>query len=346
MKVPAAAVSALLLCLAACGGGGGDGGPSPSPSPQAQLLSSTGLYTNIATQQIDPQNRFFAPQYVLWSDGGTKGRWLRLPTGTRIDSSDMNRWVFPVGTKIWKEFVFQGRRVETRLMEKIAPGEGTAAWSFRTFQWRADGSDAELASADGVRDVAPTAFGTQHDLPSQAQCTQCHNRGGDAVLGFSALQLSDALDPLAQRPAESVTVDDLVDQGLLTHAPATDPRIAADTPSGRYAMGYLHANCGNCHNPGGTAGFLTMDLFHREGTRSERDEQAYRTTVNRLTTAYVIPGLGASESFRIKPGSTSQSAILVRMNHRSDAHAMPPIGSEVPDEAGIRAVTDWVRRVR
>lgn len=347
MKLSVPAVPVLLVCLGACGGGGGGGGgPTPSPTPQETLLSSTGLYTNIASQQIDSRNRFFAPQYVLWSDAGAKRRWIFLPPGMQIDTSDMNRWVFPVGTKIWKEFVFQGQRIETRLIEKVAPGEGTGAWTFRTFQWRSDGSDAALASADGVRDVAQTQFGTLHDLPSQAQCMQCHDRGGDSPLGFSALQLSDDLDPLAERPADSVTLNGLVAAGLLTRPPAAQPRIAADSPTGRVAMGYLHANCGNCHNPRGRAGYLGLDVFHREGTHSERDEQAYRTAVNKRTSAYVIPGMSPSQSFLIKPGSPSQSAIVVRMSHRGDAHAMPPIGSEVTDAEGIGFVTDWVRRVR
>jgi hypothetical protein len=338
-------VPALLVCLAACGGGG-DGGPTPSPTPAETLLSSTGLYSNIASQQIDSGNRFFAPQYVLWSDNGAKRRWIFIPPGTRIETSDMNRWVFPVGTKIWKEFVFQGRRIETRLIEKVSAGDNIGAWTFQTFQWRTDGSDAVLAPPEGAQNVAQTDFGTFHDLPSQAQCMQCHDRGGDAPLGFSALQLSDALDPLADRPSESITVDGLAAQGLLTHVPAGDPRIAADTPAGRVAMGYLHANCGNCHNPRGRAGFVGLDLFHREGTRRERDEQAYRTAVNRLTHAYVIPGLSPSQSYLIRPGSPQQSAIVVRMNHRGDTHAMPPIGSEAVDAEGVRLVTDWVRRVR
>ncbi len=345
MRCSVAALPALLVWLAACGGGGGDGGPAPTPPPET-LLSSTGLYSNIASQQIDPRNRFFAPQYVLWSDAGAKRRWVFLPPGTQINAADMNRWVFPVGTKIWKEFVFQGRRVETRLIEKTTAGDGLGAWTLRTFQWRADGSDAVLAPIEGAMNVAQTDFGTSHDLPSQAQCMQCHDRGGDAPLGFSALQLSDDLDPLAERPSESVTVAGLVAQGLLTRAPGSQPRIAADTPSGRAAMGYLHANCGNCHNPRGRAGHLSLDLFHREGTRSERDEQAHRTSVNRLTTAYVIPGLGPSQSYLIRPGSPQQSAILVRMNHRNDGHEMPPIASEATDAEGIALVTEWIRRVR
>jgi hypothetical protein len=339
------AAASLLLGLAACGGGG-DGGPDPSPTPGQTLLSSTGLYTNIATQQIDPRNRFFAPQYVLWSDNGDKRRWIFLPPQTQIDTADMNRWVFPVGTKIWKEFVFQGRRVETRLIEKTTAGDNIGAWTLRTFQWRSDGSDAVLTPAEGALNVAPTDFGTAHDLPAQSQCMQCHDRGGDAPLGFSALQLSDDLDPLAERPAESVTLNGLAAQGLLSRLPTGEPRIAADTPAGRVAMGYLHSNCGNCHNPRGRASLLGLDLFHREGTRSERDEQAYRTSVNRLTAAYVIPGLSASQSYLIRPGSPQQSAIFVRMNHRNDTHAMPPIASEAVDPEGVRLVADWVRRVR
>jgi hypothetical protein len=344
-RAPVLTACGLLASLAACGGGG-DGGPGPTPTPGETLLSSTGLYTSIATQQIDPRNRFFAPQYVLWSDSGEKRRWIFLPPQSQIDTSDMNRWVFPVGTKIWKEFTFQGRRVETRLIEKTAAGSDVGAWTLRTFRWRGDGSDAVLAPPEGALDVAPTDFGTAHDLPSQNQCMLCHDRGGDAPLGFSALQLSDDLDPLAERPAESITLGGLAAQGLLTRRPAEEPRIAADTPAGRVAMGYLHANCGNCHNPRGRAGHIDLDLFHREGTRSERDEQAYRTSVNRLATAYVIPGLSPSQSYRIRPGSLQQSAILVRMTHRSDASAMPPIASEAVDPEGVRFVTDWVRRVR
>ena len=40
----------------------------------------------------------------LWADYATKQRWILLPPGTKIDATDPNEWVFPVGTKVWKEF--------------------------------------------------------------------------------------------------------------------------------------------------------------------------------------------------------------------------------------------------
>src|SRR5688500_16308576 len=81
-----------------------------------RLLSETGLYAQPATLTVDPQNRPFSPQYPLWSDGAQKARWVRLPAGTAIDAADIDRWDFPVGTRFWKEFAFNGRKVETRFL--------------------------------------------------------------------------------------------------------------------------------------------------------------------------------------------------------------------------------------
>ncbi len=110
---------ALLALSSVAAGCGGPGAPTPIPSPPADLLSATGLYTDVAAKRVDSRNRVYSPQYALWSDGGIKRRWLFLPAGTRIDTPNMDRWVFPVGTKIWKEFAYEGRRVETRLLEKV-----------------------------------------------------------------------------------------------------------------------------------------------------------------------------------------------------------------------------------
>src|SRR5690349_3172042 len=48
-----------------------------------QLLSETGLYSNIATREIASDLFAFAPRYSFWSDGGEKARWLYLPPGTQ-----------------------------------------------------------------------------------------------------------------------------------------------------------------------------------------------------------------------------------------------------------------------
>ena len=78
-----------------------------------ERLSETGLYV-AGTLTVDPRNRPFSPQYPLWTDGARKQRWIQLPAGSRITARDADTWEFPVGTRLWKEFAFDGRRVETR----------------------------------------------------------------------------------------------------------------------------------------------------------------------------------------------------------------------------------------
>jgi hypothetical protein len=288
----AAVLSVLMAFAVGCGGGGGGnvgGTPTPTSPPSGERLSATGLY-NAGTQEVRAGIRPWTPQYPLWSDAGAKERWILLPPGTQIDTSDVDRWVFPVGTKIWKQFSFLGRRVETRLIEKVAPAAAPTSWTFKSFRWLADESDAVLASGDGVKDAAPTAFGTTHDIPSVGECLGCHSRGGDAVLGFEALQLSGDVDPLVLadglRAPGDVTLDDLVAEGLLTAAPSRTPRIASDSAIARWSMGFMHANCGNCHNPQGPAATTGLLLRHESAAARERDEPAYATAVNQLMTVF------------------------------------------------------------
>ncbi len=46
--------------------------------------------------------------------------WVYLPPGATIDTSNMDEWTFPVGTKFWKEFVVAGVLTETRLLHKVS----------------------------------------------------------------------------------------------------------------------------------------------------------------------------------------------------------------------------------
>src|SRR5690606_35012367 len=101
-----------LLVLAGCG----PEHPPALPAPPLHL-ADTGLYADFVHRELHPEVVTFTPQYPLWSDGATKRRFLRLPPGTAIDASDPEHWVFPVGTRLWKEFAFE-RRIETRYLER------------------------------------------------------------------------------------------------------------------------------------------------------------------------------------------------------------------------------------
>src|SRR5262245_15706298 len=145
-------------------------------------LSETGLYGSDGN--VDPRNLSFVPQYPLWSDGAEKQRWIQLPEGSKIDVSDVDAWRFPAGTKLWKQFSWSGRKIETRMLWKVAGDE----WIFATYLWNEDQKDAVLAPETGVPNVFEIARGKSHSIPGIEDCHACHQASPSTVLGFSALQ--------------------------------------------------------------------------------------------------------------------------------------------------------------
>ena len=196
-------------------------------------LADTGLYRDISSKNIDPRNLSYSPRFPLWSDGAQKHRWIRLPPGAAIDASDPDRWVFPPGTKVWKEFSFDGRRVETRLMQSSGGGR----WTFATYAWNADESDAVLVPAAGLRGVVEIAPGKRHDIPGIMDCRACHEGNRVEVLGFSALQLAAGRDPRvpdAEPLAPGmVELDTLMRRGRIRSHPRAMGGAAAAHPGER-----------------------------------------------------------------------------------------------------------------
>ncbi|MGK2858502.1 MAG: hypothetical protein ACSLFQ_14980 [Thermoanaerobaculia bacterium] len=310
-----------------------------------ERLSETGLYSDIATGRIASRNLPFEPQYPLWTDGAEKSRWIRLPEGKTINATDSDFWVFPVGTRLWKEFAFGGQKVETRLLWRATPRE----WVFAAYVWNADQTEAFLAPEVGIRNHAEIVSGARHSIPSQADCRSCHESGGTPVLGFNALQLSDDRDPLAPHaralgPA-SLTISRLERFGLL-HPRRPDlvknpPRIRAGSPRERAVLGYLSANCGSCHNERGPLAGLGLYLQHTDFASAYPAESGIATAVG-VPGEYVVPGARPESSRRIAPGSPGASAIVYRMGSRRPSSQMPPLGTAVVDEEALELVRAWI----
>jgi hypothetical protein len=327
--------------LPSCGSGSGSDGPGgasggaagggadiePYPRPEYSLLSETGLYDDLAADEVTRAAVEFEPNHQLWSDGATKRRWVALPSGATIDSSDPDHWRVPVGARFWKEFSVDGVRVETRLIERH--GEGRDDYFMGAFVWRADGSDAELRP-DGEKNARETA----HDVPSQEHCGSCHEGEPGRILGFSALQLS------REDRARGPTLAELADSGWLSDAPANP---AAIRPPGRAetaaALGYLHANCGNCHNLNGPAWPDTqMVLRLRVDEHEVESTELYRSVVEQPLQNFA----DEDATLRVVPGSPERSGVVVRMARRGPKEQMPPLASEVADDEGIALVSRWI----
>lgn len=70
----------------------------------------------------------YEPNFSLFSNSAEKARWILLPENTQMNTSNPDYWEFPEGTVLWKEFAFNGRKIETRQLEKISNATGPLAW--------------------------------------------------------------------------------------------------------------------------------------------------------------------------------------------------------------------------
>jgi hypothetical protein len=331
------------------------------PSAPPRLLSETGLYVGRGTSEIDPRNRPFSPQYPLWSDGAEKSRWIRLPEGAAIDVSNVDRWDFPEGTRFWKEFRFNGRKVETRFLRK----NGDGSWTFASYAWSEDQADALLAPAEGLPNVAEIAPGKFHSIPSVTDCRACHDPGEalrTEILGFSALQLSTDRDPGAPHAeslrSDMLTLQTLSEEKLLEPARpelvTTPPRIHAPDARTRSVLGYLSTNCGSCHNEESSIANLGLALkaaSSQPGTAAPPHPRTPAPSHPRTlapshlfkpTSKWEIPNAAEGDSRYVTPGSPELSAILVRMKSRRPSSQMPPLGTVLHDKQAIALVSDWI----
>lgn len=307
--------SVLLVAVVACS-------DPPDVPPDAEVLptvmparlSETGIYTDIRAKTLSPRLKEFTPNNVLWSDGAEKHRWYQLPVGATIDTTDMNHWKFPVGTKFFKEFSLDGKRLETRLIWRVADtGDRERDTLVGSYVWDDSESDAEFA-----KDGAQNLRGTEHDAPAADRCWRCHVGEPGHALGMSALQLGDVSAlPLSSPPPAGTT-------------------YAAPNE----ALGYLHANCGHCHNPMGGAWvdshmILRLDVDERDAATT----QTVQTTVGVQLEQWVSNGF----TYRIVPGDPDMSAAFYRITQRTMFVQMPPLATEKTDDNGIALVRSWIQ---
>jgi hypothetical protein len=320
----------------------------PNPTTAEATLAETGLYARAPDAggagggdlampiAIAPYVRAFEPKYPLWADGSGKQRYVYIPKCATIDTTDMDHWSFPVGTRFWKTFKNGDTAVETRMLHRFGPA--AADWVYATYQWDTTNPTDPSAALWTQGAAVPNANGTTHDIPALDQCKECHTTGlPERVLGFGAFQLSH--DP---SPAD-VAIQTISDLGWLTKPARAGFQVPGNALQ-QAALGYLHGNCGGCHNddaniPNAAPQYLRLRV----------DQTVYATTDIYTTTvgvAIVSEKAEISGKHRIEPKDSDNSGLLIRMQARGTALQMPPLGSDstkVSDtDIGVKAVTDWI----
>lgn len=262
----------------------------------------------------------------FWSDGADKTRYLALPDGSSITAGADGDWQLPNGTVLVKNFALAGKPVETRLLMRHPDG----VWAGYTYEWNDAGTAATRVIGGKTRQVSGQAW----IYPSEGECLACHTQAAGFALGLETAQQNRSFF-YASTGRTAPQVATLAAIGVLGGTlpeplPALPDPADAGQPLAARARAYLHTNCAQCHRPGGPTP-SSMDL-------------RYTTALANTGVCNAPPqagDLGLANARIVAPGDAARS-VLVNRAGRRDAAGMPPLGSSLPDTAGVALLSAWV----
>lgn len=287
--------------------------------PPPSKLSRAGIYADLERLEFSESVVPYEPRYPLWTNGSSKQRGIALPQGETVEwEGDIPE--FPDGTVFVKTFSYESSQnarqvIETRLLYKL-----DGRWDYAAYQWNADGSEATKLDGAAATPVAVEFEGDQfnHTIPARLDCRSCHESQRTTVLGFSALQIG------GEEQLERLT-----EKGVFAEPPSLVPAVTAERELDEQVLGYFVGNCIHCHNGGnGPSSAFSLE-----------PEQAFHEIIDRPTTGELVSG------YRVVSGSPRDSGLylaLSRENHMGQAQAMPPLGVDRRDDAGLDLIGRWI----
>ncbi len=299
-------------------------------SPAGSSTFPDRLSDSGCTQPYDPTtpSHGLIPYTVnarFWSDGAKKQRWFAIPDDTQISVEPDGDLDFPVGSVIVKEFEKDGVVLETRLMVRPDDGE----WAGYSYVWNEGHTDAIYARGGTLIDLEDGHW----EVPSTAQCLQCHTDVAGRTLGLELQQLDRVMDYPSGVAAEQLATLEhigIFESELPSEVSALPSPIDATASVAERARAVLHTNCAGCHQPGGTGG----------GALDFR----YTTPLSEMGACDVFAetgDMGIASAKVIAPGAADLSVLLLRMQS-TDVYRMPPLGTHEVDTAGTALVESWI----
>ncbi len=336
-----------------------------------KTLSTSGLFADVKSHQVATGIYPFEVTAHQWQDHATAEYFVAMP-GSSL-ATDYEGKKTPSGDVGWRPFrinvpnqtvlvktisleMEQGnpksrKRLETQLLH--FDGENFNAYSYA---WRDDQTDADLVPAEGaektftVQDPMYTKGKREQTWTynSRTQCLTCHNMWAENMLAFNLEQLNRTVEtPLGaknqlewlgeigllnrvgkdNKPKANFTTEQAKKEPNLT-----DPHDKTAKLEDR-AKSYLHANCGHCHRFGG-GGAVDFELHAFSDFKSPKliDAKPTRGTFD-------LP-----DAKLIASGDPCRSAIFYRMSKFGNGR-MPHLGSELPDDAGMTLVREWIQKM-
>jgi hypothetical protein len=317
----------------------------------------------------------------LWSDNAAKTRAFVLPAGGKIHvkncmpdagaadlaecvspmgipngPADTGKWVFPVGTVMIKNFMFDGKLVETRLFMHV--DTATAAviqngtdWVGYNYAWNEAQTEALVVPDARTEVMFNTGQRTiEWNYPNFIDCIGCHNpavgtlgpetdqmnrvvNGTNQIDVFEAMGLFD--DTAPSKPYTAALVEPYANSALGLTGPPVGATVDEE------ARSYLSANCGFCHRPD----------VNNQGFDLRYGLSLYATGICDLQQQNGIPGMTGTTMLDLAPGNHAASAMWIRMNipvpasdpdETDDVGRMPPVASFVVDTQATALIGSWI----
>jgi hypothetical protein len=324
----------------------------------------------------------------LWSDNAAKTRAFVLPPGGKIHvldcvgdagadlasctapdnaptdlAVDNGKWVFPVGSVMIKNFMFNGKFVETRLLMHVDAATATANggynWIGYSYAWNETQTEALInpnARVQVMFDTESDAGVVDWRYPDRTDCNTCHNSSnGGGTLGLEMDQMNRVVGGTNQ-------IDTFATLGLFDVAPTkpyptplvepyTNPQLGLTGTTGatpeEEARSYLAVNCGFCHRPDyNDLGFdLRYNLTLTQAGVCNTPAQKPATGVD----------TDAGGTLLLAPGNHGNSALWIRPHEAIPANAdptdldtpreyyrMPQLATYVVDPQGTGVIAQWI----
>ena len=293
-------------------------------------LSQTGLFANLISLTPAAGVIPYTVNSPLWSDGAAKQRWIALPPGGAVTFAANGEWQWPANTVFVKHFALGTRRLETRVLA-YSPNGGSSYGV--TYRWRADNSNADLVSVDGLDEqVADQSW----HYPSQAQCMTCHVATAGTVLGPKTRQLNGSFAyPGGSTDNQLRTWNYLrmfkSDIGEANIAGFTRMVAVNDTSAGleQRVRSYIDTNCSFCHRPYGVP--TKFNLIYDKPLGQQL------IIAGTIQDTLDIPGVKV-----ITPQDPAKSMMHIRMASAAADIRMPPLGRNLTDQVAVDTLVQWI----
>jgi hypothetical protein len=328
----------------------------------AMLLSATGCVDGQDPNKPAPGMLPYDVASPLWSDGASKERFMAVPDGKLVHVKDCTRepdsckpvsqggtsddeghFVFPVGTVLMKNFLFNKKSFETRLFMKFRDD----FWVGYSYLWNAQHTDATLVAEDGLNMPVVNDKGAMQSwyFPSRNDCVLCHNNYVGFSLGPETRMLNiDYTYPGGTRANQIATLEHigLFDGPVKRLDPLPDPGQGV-TPTMndpatlvKRTRSYMHANCAICHRPNGE--YPDIDLRFDTDLKGTN---MCNISPNKGTLTVMPP----ARAKRLVPGQPDISVTYLRAATLDQKVRMPQVATSVIDPLGTRLISDWIKSI-